>query len=137
MTDPLATGGAPLHAFLEQVHARGPLHSPSEVENITRATLAALADAVSSSQAAALTTATPPELAGELAAKKGQANAFDRHVFLDRVSGHTSSVDLAEIEQQVRAVLATLADWQPAGQIDETLAQLPTALADLFTTTKH
>ena len=134
--NPLAPGSAQLYAFVEQVQKRGPLQFAEEAERVSRATLAALADAVSSSQAGALTPALPPELAEEMAAKTGQANAFDRGAFLDRISGHVRTVNQDELENQVRAVLATLADWQPRDQIDDTLQQLPAPLAELFGTNR-
>jgi uncharacterized protein (DUF2267 family) len=132
--NPLAPGSAPLYTFLAQVQERGALQFTEEAERVSRATVAALADAVSSSQAGALTPALPPELADEMAAKKGQANAFDRGAFLDRISGYVRTVDHDELERQVRAVLTTLADWQPPGQIDDTVDQLPAPLSELFST---
>jgi uncharacterized protein (DUF2267 family) len=133
MTGPLGPDESPtLEAFVAQVQARGPLPSQSEADRVTRATVAALADAVSSTQAATLTTALPPELAGELTKKKGQANAFDAGAFLDRISGHVATVSHDELKAQVRAVLTTLAEWQPPGEFDDTLGQLPPGLADLF-----
>lgn len=132
MTDPLAPGSATLEAFVGQVQERGQLKFEKEAEQVCRATLAALADAVSETQAADLTPALPPELAAELARKRGQANAFDSGAFLDRISGHVATVSHEEVEAQVRAVLTTLAEWQPEGQVDDTLGQLPAGLAGLF-----
>lgn len=132
MTDPLAPESVTLQAFVEQVQQRGQVPLLKEAEQVARATLAALADAVSETQAAALKPALPPELAEEMAQKHGQANAFDTGAFLDRISGHVATVDHDALEAQVRAVLVTLAEWQPAGQIDDTLGQLPAGLADLF-----
>lgn len=132
MTDPLVPGSATLEAFAEQVQKRAHLELEKEAEQVSRATLAALADAISDTQAGKLKPALPPELAAEMARKHGQANAFDAGAFLDRISGHVATVSHEKLETQVRAVLTTLAEWQPEGQIDDTLGQLPAGLADLF-----
>lgn len=58
--------------------------------------------------------------------------ARTRQEFLDRVSGEIATTDLESTERQVRAVLTTLREWAPEGEIDDTVAQLPGSIASLF-----
>jgi uncharacterized protein (DUF2267 family) len=127
-----------LPAFLDQVAERIPQpESVDEVERLCRAVLATLARSVSSGQLAELAVGLPPELRPEFDHGAGQSAALNRRQFLDRVSGHISAVDLDAVEQQTRAVLSTLVAWAPPGEIDDTLAQLPAGLRELFSTTQE
>lgn len=133
MADPLAEHDSAAAAFTDQVQQRGPFTSSGDADQVTRATLAGLAKAVSGGQAAALVKAVPDHLQPDIS-QAGQAKPIDVPEFLDRIGGYSSSVEPSVVERQVRAVLQTVADWQPTEQTtQDTLAQLPPQLADLFT----
>lgn len=122
-----------LRSFVSQVGERAGLEQEEEAERLARATFRQLGERLSSGQARDLSGTLPAELATELKARQsGQARAFDKDELIDRVSGEVHSVDAERVEAQVRAVLSTLKQWAPPGQIDDTLAQLPAGLADLF-----
>jgi uncharacterized protein (DUF2267 family) len=117
--------------FLAEVGRRAELDSP-QAERVSRATLAALGRAISEGQARQVAQWLPPELRAELAERAGNAEAFDLTNFVDSVGAYTFSVDEAVIEQQARAVFHTVRAGVPSEQIDDTLAQLPPSLAELF-----
>ncbi|MFD0775257.1 DUF2267 domain-containing protein [Streptomonospora algeriensis] len=119
-------------AFLARVQQHAGLASRTEAQRLTDATLAALERSLSGGQFNDLTRNLPPALQPERAAS-GQAVAFDKGAFLDKVSGGVASVDPAEIERSVSAVLTTLREWLPPEEAENTMAQLPQELAALFT----
>lgn len=124
--------GLTMETFLEQVQQRAGLASREEADRLARATMSSLSERVTNGQVNDLSPALPPELRTELGRHAGQAQAFDKDTFLDRLSGEIDTVDIDEVERQVRAVFAVLREWAPAGEIDDTLAQLPADLAGLF-----
>lgn len=135
MPDPLDRSGEKMHDFLGQIIDRAPeVDSVAEAEQLTRGVLATLAQAVSSGQFADLTAGLPPELRddGDLQSG-GQAEALDFGAFIDRVGGHSSSVDAGVVERQARAVLTTLSRWAPPRETANTTDQLPKGLRELFT----
>ncbi len=119
-------------AFFDRVRQRAHLDSKEDASRIAHATLTVLGERLSGGQADDLSPSLPIELRRHLSTGSGQATAFDRASFLDAVSGHTGSVDLDDTERHVRAVLATVRDWAPRSEIDDTLAQMPRELAALF-----
>jgi uncharacterized protein (DUF2267 family) len=130
--DPARSGPA-LQRFVEQVQRLAGLSTESEAETLTRATLSKLGERISSGQARDLTAALPAELAAELTSHATpQATAFQRDELLDQVSGVIHSVDIETVEAQVVAVLTTLKQWVPGDQLDDTFAQLPPDLVNLF-----
>lgn len=135
MTDPLLENDSTAAAFTEQVRRRGPFASAGDADEVIRATLTGLGAAVSGGQVAALFDALPEQLHPAPSFESGQAKTVDASTFLDRVGGYSSSVEPATVERQVRAVLSTVADWQPSDETtQDTLAQLPQGLAGLFET---
>lgn len=124
--------GMTMETFLEQVQQRAGLSTQQEADRLARATMSTLSERVTGGQANDLSPALPPELRTELARFSGQATSFDKNAFLDRISGEIDTVDLEEAEKQVRAVLTILRQWAPGGEIDATIAQLPSDLAALF-----
>lgn len=131
MTTPVWQGEV-LRAFVEQVRLAAGLESSAEAEAVARATLSTLAERVSSGQVDDLLQGLPAELRAELSGRSGQARAFDRAGFVDRVSGEITTADADAADHQARAVLRVLQDWSPTGEIDRTVDQLPPALADMF-----
>lgn len=133
MADPLGEKDSETAAFTEQVQQRGPFTSAGDADQVTRATLAGLGEAVSGGQMDTLIAALPEHFHPDSASETGHAKTVDVPAFLDRVGGYSSSVEPATVERQVRAVLSTVADWQSSSQtIQDTFDQLPPQLADLF-----
>lgn len=131
MTEAVWTSSS-MRSFVEQVRRASGLSSFEESDALVRAALAALAESVSGGQVDELTRGLPQELRHELSQRSGQARTIDEHGFLDRVSGSIQTVDLEAAEQQVRAVLSTLYEWAPEGEISDTIDQLPRSLRKLF-----
>ncbi|MBA8824184.1 uncharacterized protein (DUF2267 family) [Saccharopolyspora lacisalsi] len=121
-----------MRTFAEQVQQAASLSSVDEASRVARATLTTLAEAVSAGQVDELTRGLPPELQRELSQRSGQARSLDKTEFLDRVSGEIATTDLETAEHQTRAVLTTLRAWAPEGETDDTVAQLPRSIAELF-----
>ncbi|QBI53120.1 DUF2267 domain-containing protein [Streptomonospora litoralis] len=118
-------------AFLGRVQQHGGLASRGEAQRLTESTLAALQRSLSGGQFNDLARNLPPALQPEREAS-GQAVAFDKGAFLDKVSGGVATTDAAETEQLVSAVLNTVREWLPHEETDNTLAQLPKDLSTLF-----
>lgn len=123
---------AAMERFLQRVQEHASLSSTVDAERVARATVSTLAERITAGQIQDLGADLPDELRTELSQRSGQAEAFDKGAFLDRVSGEIDSVDIDEVENEVRAVLRVLREWAPEGQIDDTLAQLPQDLARMF-----
>lgn len=133
MADPLVENDSEAAAFTEEVRQRGPFASAGDADEVIRATLTGLSEAVSGGQLSSLLDVVPQQLHPAQSLEAGQAKTVDAATFLDRIGGYSSSVEPATVERQVRAVLSTVADWQPSGKTtQDTLAQLPRDLADLF-----
>lgn len=130
MTDSQSTSTA-FQNFLDGIARRAQLDT-SQAERVARATLATLGDSISGAEAAQLATWLPPELQPELAARIERAQPFDRPQFLNAIALHIRADDEAEVEKQVKATLVTLRTAAPSGELDDTIAQLPRALTDLF-----
>ncbi|MBA8824560.1 uncharacterized protein (DUF2267 family) [Saccharopolyspora lacisalsi] len=124
--------GLTMETLLEQVQQQAGLSSHEQADRLVRATMSSLAERITNGQINDLSPALPPELRSELDRHDSQAHAFDKDTFLDRLSGEIDSVDLDEVEQQVRVVFGTLQKWLPANEVEDTLAQLPEELSALF-----
>ncbi|GAB3548382.1 uncharacterized protein (DUF2267 family) [Actinopolyspora lacussalsi] len=124
--------GPTMASFLEQVRQRAELSDGTEADRLTRASLRALSERLAAGQLYDLAPALPPELREELYRFEGQAVAFDRETFLDRVSGEIDTVDLDVVERRVEAVFAVLLYWAPEEEIEDTVAQLPPDLAEML-----
>lgn len=120
-------------AFLIQVLDQAPeLDTVAGAEQVSRAVLTALANAVSFGQISTLMQALPLGLAPEGTAVAGHAHQMDKAAFLDQVGAATHTTDPATLERQTRAVLTTVAQWAPAAQVADTLEQLPDQIRELF-----
>ncbi|WP_019854277.1 DUF2267 domain-containing protein [Actinopolyspora mortivallis] len=124
--------GRTMTAFEEQVGQRTGLSDTTEIERLTRATIRALSERLAAGQLNDLEPALPPELREELHSFGGQAVSFDKETFLDQVSGEIDTVDVDEVERRVSAVLGVLLAWAPGEEIEDTIAQLPPDLAEMF-----
>ncbi len=121
-----------MEEFLGRVQQRSGLTTREEADRTTRATLGALAEAITGGQMGDLSPGLPMELRPEIEQARGQARAFDKDAFLDRITGQTDTVDLEKAETRARAVLQTLHEWAPEGEIDDTVEQLPPELSRMF-----
>lgn len=117
--------------FLSRVQQHSGLTSRTEARRLAQATLDQLAVTVSTGQMHQLGRNLPPTLQPEDPAA-GHATSFDKGAFLDAVSGSVPSTDLEEVEVLTSAVLNSVREEAPDGQVDDTLAQLPPDLAALF-----
>lgn len=118
--------------LLARVQQLGELDSRTEAERATRATLRALAESITGGQMDDLAPGLPATLRPEIEQARGQARSFDKATFLDRITGGLDTVDLDKAEAQVRAVLGALYERVPAGEIEDTIGQLPPELARMF-----
>lgn len=122
----------PMQDFITRVQQLGDLSDRDETERVIHGTIGTLAETISGGQMGDLAPALPVELRPEIAESRGQARPFDKSAFLDRVTGQIDTIDIEKAEKQVRAVLRTLYEWAPEGEIDDTLAQLPPELSAMF-----
>lgn len=118
--------------FVEQVRERAGIDNVEEADQLSRASAQVLGQTISGGQAENLALQLPDELGAELAAQRGQASAFDKAQFLEKIGGKILSVDADRVERQVSAVLSTIRDTARRGELDDTLAQLPPELAEMF-----
>lgn len=117
--------------FLSRVRERLGLTDEAAVHS-THATLRALSDRISEGQASELAGVLPTELRPYLDTAKGSAQPFDQPGFLGRVGAEAGLADHDDAQAHARAVLSTVNEWAPQGKLDDTLAQLPPELAQLF-----
>jgi uncharacterized protein (DUF2267 family) len=109
--------------FIALVSERTHLFEGDSVD-LTRATLATLAERISGSEARDLAGHLPGPLQDILLPTKEEAEAFSFDEFVRRVaerSRHGSNLS----ESDVIAVIATLRDAVPPGEFDDVLSQLP------------
>lgn len=119
-------------AFLARVQEYGQLAGRGEAERTAGVTLNLLADRISVGQAGDLTPALPEGLRTYLRTNKKTPQSFDKETYLDRVATAIGVTDHAIAEQRVRAVLRTLREWESDREIQNTLAELPPEIAELF-----
>lgn len=124
-----ASGGA--GEFLAKVQRDGQLASAHDAEEVTRTTLLALAERLTAGQAHELAASLPEPLRAPLTATHGDAEAFDRQVFINRIMDKRG-VDAGTAEQQVRAVLRGVGEHAARHEVGDTIAQLPGDLARMF-----
>lgn len=131
LTDTQRGGG--VDDFLTQVREKASqLSSNTEAEAVTNVVLEVLADAVSVEQMAELLKSVPDLLTPSGKSVAGNPDQIDVQHFLKRVQDESEFTDEGLAEPHARAVLSTVAEWVPGDQLDDTLAQLPKSLQDLF-----
>lgn len=118
--------------FLARVRRRGGFRTQEAAVTSTHAVLAALAERLSEGQANDLGRTLPAELRPYLTSSKGDAQPFDKPGFLGRVGAEAGVGDSDTAATHARAVLATVHETAPEGEIRDTLAQLPSELYELF-----
>lgn len=119
-------------AFFARVQEYAQLADRGDAERTAGVTLNLLADRISVGQAGDLTPALPEGLKTYLRTNKKTPQSFDKEAYLDRVATAVGVTDHAAVEQRVRAVLRTLREWVSDREIDDTLAELPPEIAELF-----
>ncbi|WP_026454810.1 DUF2267 domain-containing protein [Saccharomonospora iraqiensis] len=118
--------------FAEKVRERAGIDNVEEADQLSRACAQVLGETISGGQAENLALQLPDELGAELAAQRGQASSFDKAQFLEKVGGKILSVDTDRVERQVAAVFATIRETTRKGELNDTLAQLPPELTEMF-----
>jgi uncharacterized protein (DUF2267 family) len=96
--------------------------SRQEAADLTRATLEALSDRLSSGEVIHLVLELPEQLKESLRARH-RADDFGLKEFVERVSRHTG-LTVRETRQGVRAVLTTLRDAISPEEFDHVMSQL-------------
>lgn len=128
----LTTHSQELRDFVTQVQQGARLENYEEAHQAARATLAVLGQSISGGEAQRLAAWVPPDLRDQLAGQSGQASAFDKPNFIEKISGMLYTVDPERVEKQIRAVLSTLRVAATDGELNDTISQLPPDLAELF-----
>jgi uncharacterized protein (DUF2267 family) len=91
---------------------------------LTRATLATLAEHISGDEARDLAAHLPGPLQDALLPTSEQAEPFGFHEFVNRVAQRCRR-EPAAVKGAVDAVMATLREAVPPGELDDVLGQLP------------
>lgn len=115
--------------FIRTVAERSGL-SREEAADLTRATMAALAERLSAGETRHLARRLPDGLSESLGSGTRAAKKFGLDEFIRRVSAHTG-LTVQEATDGVRAVLTTLHQALGDEQFDHVLAQLPGEFRDL------
>lgn len=121
-----------LREFVHQVQQGADLENYEEALEISRATVSALGQDISGGEAQKLAEWLPAGLSSEINEKSGHAASFDKTNFLEKVGTKTHTIDRDQVEKQVTTVLHTLRAAARSGELDDTIAQLPPALAAMF-----
>ena len=95
-----------------------------DAADLTRATLATLAERISGGEARDLAAQLPAPLQDALLPTTEEAEAFSFEEFVNRVAERTRHGSIVS-ETAVEAVLATLRDAVTPGEFDDVLSQLP------------
>jgi uncharacterized protein (DUF2267 family) len=98
--------------------------SREEAADLTRATLQALGERLSATEATHLAIRLPDELKNAMGPRTGSAENFGIDEFIRRVSEHTG-LTVEETTAGVRAVLTTLHEELGDEQFNHVTAQLP------------
>jgi uncharacterized protein (DUF2267 family) len=95
-----------------------------EAVDLTRATLATLAERISGDEVRELAAQLPSPLHDALLPTAEEAEAFSFEEFINRVAERTRSKSIVS-ETAVEAVMATLRDAVTPGEFDDILSELP------------
>lgn len=118
--------------FVHEVQHRADLNNYHEAHQLSLATLGTLGETISGGEGRQLARWLPLELAKPLATHTGQANRVSPNAFLEKVGSQVTTIDPGRLTGQIRATLQTVRNTAPAGELDDTIAQLPTQIAALF-----
>jgi uncharacterized protein (DUF2267 family) len=120
-----------LDEFLYVVRDRGEYDSREEAERVSRAVLTVLANRITPGEAEELSAQLPAPLSSAARPDANHRATFGVDEFCrrvaDRVGGHTRTA-----EWDASAVLSTVADAVPGGELNQLLSELPPGYANLF-----
>jgi uncharacterized protein (DUF2267 family) len=120
-----------LAEFLAQVRDRGEYYSQEEAEQVSTAVLRVLAARITPEEAGDLAAQLPAPLDDVLHGEPGRPESLGREEFLRRVAEQTGTRPRTA-EWDASAVLSTVADVVPGGEVDHLLSELPAGYAELF-----
>lgn len=121
-----------LAAFIRDVQRRAGLDDYERSYDLTVTTLSTLSKALPARQARQLAQWLPLELAKRLVSQVPNAATVSPNAFVGRIGHKSGTVDTDCLTVQVRGVLQALRDTAPAGELGDTIAQLPAPIAALF-----
>ncbi len=117
--------------FLARVAQYAALPAGQDAETVATTVLTTLGQRLSGGQGDDLAAYLPLEMAAALKGTGGQAGPFDRDEFLTRIADQ-EGVDTATADHHARAVLRTAGEAVPDAEVDDTFAQLPGTLTNMF-----
>jgi uncharacterized protein (DUF2267 family) len=120
-----------LDEFLALVRDRGEYDSRQEAERVSRAVLAVLANRITPGEANDLSAQLPPPLRTAARPHEGRLGSFGVDEFCHRVAQRVGG-HLRTAEWDASAVLSTVAEAVPGGELNQLLSQLPSGYATLF-----
>ncbi|MEU9212179.1 DUF2267 domain-containing protein [Streptomyces sp. NPDC048415] len=109
--------------FIDTVSQRSDV-PPDKAEDLTRATLATLAERLTRGEAQDLASELPKPLKEPLTSPTPEAEPFGVDEFISRVS-QRADVSAQEAEEGVRAELSTIRDAVSGGEFRHVMSQLP------------
>lgn len=117
--------------FLELVRSESGLDSPEQAAQASHATLAVLAERLTSGAARHLADQLPEELAGDLRARPEEAKPFQVDEFYDAIADR-EEIDRDTAADHATGVLRALNKAVSRDEIDDIRAQLPDQLRQLL-----
>ena len=122
--------------FVGQVQSGARLGSMEQALNATRATLQTLAERLGAEDSRHLAARLPEGIGQFLDGREAVAEQFSPDEFLKRISAR-EGVEAPTADDHARAVLDTLRQAVPAGEIRNVLGHLPEEFARLFAGTSR
>lgn len=118
--------------IVKQVSQRAGLDDRDEAARAATATLDVLGQRLAGNEPSNLAAQLPAELKDPLTRHEGTAEDFDTVEFTRRVAQHGGGDNPEQAIHNVRAVLATLAEFVSTGELDDLRSQLPPDYERLF-----
>lgn len=120
-----------LDEFLALVRDRGEYDSSKEAERVSRAVLTVLANRIPPGEAQELSAQLPAPLRPAARSGDGRPGSFGVDEFCRRVAQRVGG-HLRTAEWDASAVLSTVAEAVPGGELNQLLSQLPSGYATMF-----
>jgi uncharacterized protein (DUF2267 family) len=120
-----------LDEFLALVRDRGEYDSRKEAERVSRAVLSVLANRITPGEAEDLSAQLPAPLRTAARPGDGRPSSFGVDEFCRRVAQRVGG-HLRTAEWDASAVLSTVAEAVPGGELNQLLSQLPSGYAVMF-----
>ena len=120
-----------LDEFLALVRDRGEYDTRKEAERVSRAVLTVLANRISPGEAKELSAQLPAPLRPAARPGDGRPDSFGVDEFCRRVAQRVGG-HLRTAEWDASAVLSTVAEAVPGGELNQLLSQLPSGYATMF-----